>query len=129
MSCRSVLSIDLYCQCLRLSDPYVCEQIGWAGTQFRADAKGDGVGDDAYSWAYDGNRLRKWHAGEFAYSNTRWKSGDVVGVLLDLDTPGGVMRFQLNGRVRHSDLHFFLFIRLLSLLALRVIGPGRCMER
>jgi hypothetical protein len=40
----------------------------------------DGVGDDDLSWAYDGSRLKNGNGGP-----TGWKSGDVVGVLLDLD--------------------------------------------
>jgi hypothetical protein len=73
-----------------------CAQIGWANERFRSNiARGEGVGDDAESWAYDGLRQRKWHRGWGAYGE-RWKEGDVVSCYLDLDA--GVMTFALNGK-------------------------------
>src|SRR5207249_1369875 len=69
-------------------------QIGWCTSQHRPDAK-TGVGDDSFSYAYDGHRLKKWHLGSINYSLTKWKVGDVVGCLLDLDVDGGEMRFSL----------------------------------
>merc|ERR1712216_75905 len=45
-----------------------------------------GVGDDAHSWAVDGQRQRKWHiSGEEKYPCT-WNAGDVIGLACDLDT-------------------------------------------
>jgi hypothetical protein len=35
---------------------------------------GNGVGDDSNSWAYDGSRQRKWHAGS-AYYGQYWYAG------------------------------------------------------
>jgi hypothetical protein len=56
------------------------------------------VGDEANSWALDGLRKLRWHAGKRApYSMTSWEVGDVVGCLLDLDKLE--MRFSINGRV------------------------------
>ena len=82
-------------------------QIGWADSSFApstsptstaelqedttADTEGvsaDGVGDCTHSWAFDGYRQLKWHAGESAQygpqTGTIWKVGDVVGCLLEL---------------------------------------------
>jgi hypothetical protein len=56
------------------------------------------VGDDLQSWAYDGNRLKKWHGVSSAYSTIRWNAQDIVGCALDLDIAGGEMRFFLNGK-------------------------------
>jgi hypothetical protein len=73
-----------------------CAQIGWANEKFRSNiARGEGVGDDAESWAYDGLRQRKWHRGWGAYGD-RWKEGDIVSCYLDLDE--GTMSFSLNGK-------------------------------
>jgi hypothetical protein len=74
-------------------------QLGWVSQGFTCDiVTGTGVGDDKFSWAYDGNRLKKWHNGSLAYSTEKWKPGDVAGFSLDLDTEGGIMSFDLNGQ-------------------------------
>jgi len=74
-------------------------QIGWARKEHQPSPQaGNGVGDDKYSWAYDGHRLKKWNAGSENYTTKRWHPGDIVGCALDLDVPGGEMRFFLNGR-------------------------------
>ena len=68
---------------------------------------GDGVGDDAYSYGYDGCRGRIFHNGkESAYfigSNVvdknefpcGWKKGDVIGFLYDF--LNGLITFSVNG--------------------------------
>ncbi|KAH8072745.1 subtilase-like protein [Aureococcus anophagefferens] len=73
-------------------------QVGWCAGGFQHDdAEGDGVGDDARSWAFDGCRGRKWTAGaDEAYgSGEPWARGDVVGCALDAD--GGSLSFSVNG--------------------------------
>lgn len=70
-------------------------QIGWCTTAFTPDAAaGNGVGDDSDSWAYDGSRQRKWHAGS-AYYGQYWYAGDYIGVAIDLDAKK--MDFYRNG--------------------------------
>lgn len=74
-------------------------QIGWVVPNFDPNPDiGHGVGDDDFSWAYDGGRRKKWHGGQIGqdYSTTYWRPGDVVGCLLDLDV--GTMSFMLNGQ-------------------------------
>ena len=48
-----------------------------------------------HSWAFDGFRQKKWCVSSAPYGE-RWRMGDVLGVLLDLDLLE--MRFFLNGR-------------------------------
>lgn len=70
-------------------------QIGWASPSFRCDPVcGQGVGDHTSSWSFDGFRMKKWCVSSSPYG-ARWRTGDVLGVLLDLDLHE--MRFYLNG--------------------------------
>ena len=40
-------------------------QVGWVTDDFEIDPEGGtGVGDDAYSYGYDGCRVKKWHAAD-----------------------------------------------------------------
>jgi hypothetical protein len=68
-------------------------QVGFVTTDFVA-TENQGVGDDARSWAFDGNRNLKWHDGEQPYGR-EWAEGDVVGCLLNLDARK--IYFSLNG--------------------------------
>lgn len=75
-------------------------QIGWAtkDSVFKPE-EGAGVGDDHFSYAYDGCRRQVWHAGvsyPCGRRDTRWKAGDVVSCLFDARS--GVISFMLNGR-------------------------------
>ena len=104
-----------------------CMQIGWCDAAYRGNAEnGDGVGDGAHSWAYDGWRQYKWHDGHVEWG-ARWAEGDIVGVWADLDgdddeanddeadagataTAGGAARrsrrigFTLNGRAEEVNM-------------------------
>ena len=81
-------------ECTLLSDGLM--QIGWANGQFRCEpVNGIGVGDHLHSWAYDGYRSSRWTNKSPEPYGRRWRSGDVVGALLDLDLLE--MRFYLNG--------------------------------
>lgn len=42
------------------------------------------VGDTVYSFAYDGNRKRKWNLVTLEYGET-WQVGDVIGSTIDFD--------------------------------------------
>jgi len=96
------------CACIRRPGPFSSttaptdpapHQVGWADALFKADgAAGDGVGDDAHSWAFDGARQQRWTGGAGEAYGSAWAPGDVVGCLLDLDS--GECRWTLNG----SDL-------------------------
>jgi hypothetical protein len=59
-------------------------QIGAADDSISVSpAEGNGVGDDAHSWAFDGARSCVWHGGkERAYGPGagHWAAGDIVGV-------------------------------------------------
>ncbi|KAL3667951.1 hypothetical protein V7S43_006828 [Phytophthora oleae] len=60
-------------------------QIGYIEGDFIADPlQGQGVGDHANSWAFDGFRCKKWNVNSYDYGE-QWKTGDVVGVLLDTE--------------------------------------------
>ena len=48
------------------------------------------VGDTVNSYAYDGNRVRKWNVSTQKYGET-WLSGDIIGCTIDLDS--GVIEF------------------------------------
>ncbi|KNC95963.1 uncharacterized protein SPPG_08568 [Spizellomyces punctatus DAOM BR117] len=63
-------------------------QIGWASSLCTFDPEaGTGVGDNRYSYAYDGHRKKKWH-GPCSQSNEYgddWYEWDVITALIDLD--------------------------------------------
>ena len=69
------------------------------GFEAREDAGGEGVGDDAWSWAADGTRLQKWHDGPSeGCFGSEWAVGDIIGFALDMRTAGAaVMSVSVNG--------------------------------
>ncbi|GIX66513.1 RING finger and SPRY domain-containing protein 1 [Caerostris extrusa] len=73
-------------------------QIGWAtrnNSKF-LNHEGYGIGDDEYSLAYDGCRQLIWYnAASSSHSHPCWKSGDVLGTLLDVEH--SCVIFYLNG--------------------------------
>ncbi|KAJ3085450.1 hypothetical protein HK102_014157 [Quaeritorhiza haematococci] len=73
-------------------------QIGWATKECTFDPEaGTGVGDDEFSYAYDGHRRKKWHGyapKDNAYGE-EWFSGDVITALIDLDE--GAISYYRNG--------------------------------
>ena len=71
------------------------EQVGWIDDAYTGNSSGgEGVGDCAHSWAYDGQRKKKWHAGGTSWGKA-WKEGDTVCFIADMDA--GELRFGLNG--------------------------------
>ena len=72
-----------------------CVQVGWVDCAYVGGADmGQGVGDDAHSWAYDGWRMYLWHE-ICADWGGKWDVGDVVGCAADLDAR--TLSFYLNG--------------------------------
>ncbi|XP_068170917.1 E3 ubiquitin-protein ligase RNF123 [Antennarius striatus] len=69
-------------------------QIGWCTLSCRFNQE-EGVGDTPDSYAYDGNRVRKWNVTTTNYGKS-WAAGDIVSCLIDLDD--GTITFCLNGQ-------------------------------
>ncbi|RLN96463.1 hypothetical protein BBJ28_00010025 [Nothophytophthora sp. Chile5] len=70
-------------------------QVGWIDSYFQGSSdQGEGVGDHAHSWSYDGNRQRRWNSGSSSYGE-KWKAGDIIGCLLDFNAQE--MTFFRNG--------------------------------
>eukprot|EP00928_Gymnodinium_smaydae_P030795 TRINITY_DN2278_c2_g1_i2.p1 TRINITY_DN2278_c2_g1~~TRINITY_DN2278_c2_g1_i2.p1 ORF type:complete len:1746 (+),score=347.53 TRINITY_DN2278_c2_g1_i2:477-5240(+) len=70
-------------------------QIGWADTSFRCQVGAyadDGIGDDAVSWAADGERVCLWHEG----CAGEWRSaraGQTIGCAIAVDAGSRQTRF------------------------------------
>ena len=74
-------------------------QIGWATPMFSGSPMGGmGVGDDLFSWAWDGVRQCIWHEGRQPWG-LKWSVGDVVCCAVDVDR--GLMHWGLNGSYAH----------------------------
>jgi hypothetical protein len=76
-------------------------QIGWATlvgdlTFTPNDLVGDGVGDDAASFAVDGSRQMKFHAGQETPFGEAWKAGDRLGC--SYEPKKGNLKFSINGK-------------------------------
>ncbi|XP_020709674.2 E3 ubiquitin-protein ligase RNF123-like isoform X2 [Athalia rosae] len=69
-------------------------QVGWGTAQCKFSPV-SGVGDTPNSYAYDGNRVRRWNVSTHKYGEP-WLSGDIIGCTLDLDN--GVIEFYRNGK-------------------------------
>jgi hypothetical protein len=103
-------------ECNLLTDGLM--QIGWANSLFRCDPVcGQGVGDHVNSWAYDGLRMKKWNVSPDTYGK-RWKLGDIVGVLVDMDLME--MRFYLNGEDLGAAFEDFSSYDIFPALSLNV---------
>jgi hypothetical protein len=74
----------------------LASQYGLAGPGFARvlGAAGEGVGDDANSWAVGGTRQRKWQNGNEAWE-CKWQDGDIICLACDLDKMQ--MHVSLNG--------------------------------
>ena len=68
------------------------------GFEMREDPRGDGTGDDMWSWAVDGERQKKWHEGDQGAYGSKWAVGDIIGFALDMRTAGAaVFSVSVNG--------------------------------
>ncbi|CAF4791086.1 unnamed protein product, partial [Rotaria sp. Silwood2] len=75
-------------------------QIGWATTGFStACFHSIGVGDDKYSWSYDGSRgfLYNDDSFQFPSEEIRWKEGDICGCGIEIDGENTRIKYWLNG--------------------------------
>ncbi|KAH6921421.1 hypothetical protein HPB50_000027 [Hyalomma asiaticum] len=69
-------------------------QVGWVSNNCKFSRE-KGVGDTTDSYAFDGNRVRKWNVATYKYGEA-WVAGDVIGCCIDLDN--GTVHFYRNGR-------------------------------
>ncbi|XP_018407153.1 PREDICTED: E3 ubiquitin-protein ligase RNF123-like [Cyphomyrmex costatus] len=69
-------------------------QIGWGTAQCKFNQQ-YGVGDTPNSYAYDGNRVRKWNVSTHKYGEA-WLTGDIIGCALNMDD--GTIDYYRNGR-------------------------------
>ncbi|XP_064632637.1 E3 ubiquitin-protein ligase RNF123-like isoform X2 [Lineus longissimus] len=69
-------------------------QLGWSTLDCKFSQE-EGVGDTSDSYAYDGNRLRKWNVKTQKYGEA-WLTGDVISCGIDCDK--GTISFYRNGR-------------------------------
>ncbi|CAF2660678.1 unnamed protein product [Rotaria sp. Silwood2] len=77
-------------------------QIGWATAGFSPDSRnGLGIGDDSYSWSYDGSRHVLFHDGSHDYpvdDDIHWKVNDVCGCGIEIDGENTRIKYWLNGK-------------------------------
>jgi hypothetical protein len=75
-------------------------QFGFCTQGFdqRRNPQEQGVGDDQYSWAVDGARLKKWSNGGSTDYGSKWAVGDVIGFSIDMRShAAAVMSVSVNG--------------------------------
>jgi hypothetical protein len=72
-------------------------QFGWAteGFESTTESTGEGVGDNAFSWAFDGVRVSKWGDGSGSAFGVEWQEGDVLGLACDMVNKS--VSFSVNG--------------------------------
>ncbi|CAF3962695.1 unnamed protein product [Rotaria sp. Silwood2] len=76
-------------------------QVGWATVGFSPQASnGLGIGDDSYSWSYDGSRHVLFHNGRYEYptDDISWKENDVCGCGIEIDDENTRIKYWLNGK-------------------------------
>ena len=72
-------------------------QFGWATEGFESSTEytGEGVGDNAFSWGFDGVRVSKWGDGSDSAFGVKWQEGDVLGLACDMVNK--TVSFSVNG--------------------------------
>ncbi|UJR20292.1 hypothetical protein I4U23_023423 [Adineta vaga] len=86
--------------CVRLPKDGV--QIGWATHKFNPRGNdGKGLGDDQYSWAYDGSRGLFLNDGVYdkQFNDIRWNENDVCGCGIEIDGEKTNIKYWLNGKL------------------------------
>ncbi|UJR32400.1 hypothetical protein I4U23_019862 [Adineta vaga] len=88
-------------------------QIGWATTNF-APSGGSGVGDDKYSWSYDGSRGVFFYEQGFynQFDDIRWKANDVCGCGIEIDGKNTKIKYWLNGKLLGTAFEHDKYISL-----------------
>ncbi|CAN7995347.1 unnamed protein product, partial [Ixodes pacificus] len=74
-------------------------KVGWAGPNFLPSCE---LGGDDNSWAFDGFKAVKNHAGGSEVYGKQWQIGDVIGCMLDLHDR--TISFSLNGELLLDSL-------------------------
>ncbi|RWS13212.1 ryanodine receptor-like protein, partial [Dinothrombium tinctorium] len=69
-------------------------KVGWATLEFKPNFE---LGNDDYSWAFDCNGSRKFHAGNSEAFGKTINIGDIVGCMLDIDDK--TISYSLNGEL------------------------------
>ncbi|XP_071784968.1 RING finger and SPRY domain-containing protein 1-like [Asterias amurensis] len=82
-------------------------QIGWATKNSKfLNQEGYGIGDDEFSFSYDGCRQLLWYkARSRQHRHPMWKAGDIVGFLLDLERQE--ILISLNGQFLPPETDLF----------------------
>ena len=92
------LSEGKWYYCVRLPVGGVI-QMGWATNGFTPNSS-CGVGDDKYSWSYDGSRgvlfNEEGYYGQF--DDIRWKENDICGCGIEIDGKNTKIKYWLNGK-------------------------------
>lgn len=81
-------------------------QIGWATRGFTPSPENSrGVGEDSYSWCYDGSRGTCFHNSSTSFGgDTRWNAEDVCGCGIEIDGENTNIKYWLNGRLLGTAL-------------------------
>ena len=77
-------------------------QVGWATNGFTPRGNdGKGIGDDQYSWSYDGSRAIFLNDGVYneQFNDTRWKENDVCGCGIEINGGKTNIKYWLNGKL------------------------------
>jgi len=104
--CTWPVTSGVYYYEVQLTTPGVM-QIGFATKHSKfLNHDGFGIGDDDQSFAYDGCRQLLWQNAKSTSTNLpRWKEGDIVGCLIDLEK--FEISFSLNGKMSEPNSDLF----------------------
>jgi hypothetical protein len=82
---------------LHIKDIQGSAQFGWATEGFESSTKptGEGVGDNAFSWGFDGVSVSKRGDGSGSAFGVAWQEGDVLGLACDMVNKS--VSFSVNG--------------------------------
>jgi hypothetical protein len=78
-------------------------QFGVCAGDFEArhEPRGEGVGDDEFSWAVDGVRQRKWPGEAWG---SEWRDGQIIGFAVDMSKAGcGSLSVSVDGSFASPD--------------------------